>query len=92
MKNKRAQGISMNTIIIAAIALLVLVIVSVIFMSRMGWFTKNANDCNKLTAGKGECDHGSTCERGYMPHPSGGLCYDGNEIDQYNICCVRSIE
>ena len=36
--SKKAQGISLNVIIIAAIALLVLVILSVIFMGRMGIF------------------------------------------------------
>jgi hypothetical protein len=91
MRNKRAQGISINTIIIAAIALLVLVIVSVIFMGRMGWFAKNSNDCIKITGGKGSCDMGTRCETGYTMHPM-GICYDGNEVDQYNICCYKGIE
>ena len=36
--SKKGQGLSMNVIIIAALALLVLVILSVIFMSRAGIF------------------------------------------------------
>ena len=43
--NKKAQGISMNVIIIAAIALLVLVILSVIFIGRMGSFGRITGDC-----------------------------------------------
>ncbi len=84
---KKAQGISMNTIIIAAIALLVLVIVSVIFMSRMGWFAQNSNDCRKFN---GDCTQGTTCEKGYSPHPI-GICYDGTDVDRYNACCVKQI-
>ena len=42
---KRAQGISINVIIIAAIALLVLVVLSVIFLGRIGVFTKATASC-----------------------------------------------
>jgi hypothetical protein len=87
MMQKKAQGISMNTIIIAAIALLVLVIVSVIFMSRMGWFAQNSNDCKKFG---GDCTQGTTCQQGYSQHPI-GICYNGNEVDRYDVCCVKQI-
>lgn len=43
--NKKAQGISVNVIIIAAIALLVLVILSVIFIGRIGIFSSQVGDC-----------------------------------------------
>ena len=53
---KKAQGISMNVIIIAAIALLVLVILSVIFMGRMGVFSPGVSDCeNKGGVCRGAC-------------------------------------
>ena len=42
---KKAQGISVNVIIIAAIALLVLVILSVIYIGRMGDWGKKTNQC-----------------------------------------------
>ncbi len=42
MMYKKGQGISLNVIIIAAIALLVLVILSVIFMGRIGIFTRES--------------------------------------------------
>jgi len=87
MLNRKAQGISMNTIIIAAIALLVLVILSVIFLSRMGWFAQNSNDCRQF---QGDCDQGTRCESGYKEHAL-GICYDGNERDFNNICCVKEI-
>ena len=54
---KKAHGISLNVIIIAAVALLVLVILSVIFMGRMGTFGTESNDCeNKGGMCLDECD------------------------------------
>jgi len=84
---KKAQGISLNTIIIAAIALLVLVILAIIFMVRMGVFSQNSNDCKQY---QGDCSQGLRCEREYEPHPL-GLCYDSNERDYSNTCCVRAV-
>jgi len=37
---KKAQGISVNVIIIAAIALIVLVVLVAVFTGRMGWFSE----------------------------------------------------
>jgi len=45
---KKAQGLSLNVIIIAALALLVLVIVAVIFMGRAGMFRRESGDCATL--------------------------------------------
>lgn len=42
---KRAQGISINVIVIAAIALLVLVVLAVVFLGKIGGFTSGASDC-----------------------------------------------
>lgn len=42
---KRGQGISMNVIIIAAIALLVLVVLSVIFLTRTGIWSRETVNC-----------------------------------------------
>lgn len=44
-KMKKAQGISINVIIVAAIALLVLVILSVIFIGRLGTFSSSVGEC-----------------------------------------------
>ena len=41
----KAQGLSLNVIIIAALALLVLVILAVIFMGRAGMFRRESGDC-----------------------------------------------
>ena len=42
---KKAQGISLNAIIIAALALLVLVVLAMIFTGRIGIFTTEAKNC-----------------------------------------------
>ena len=42
---KKAQGMSMRTIVIAAIALLVLVVLIMIFTGRIGGFTKDLDSC-----------------------------------------------
>ena len=42
--NKKAQGISINTIIIAAIALAVLVVLFAIFTGRLGSFSKGVQE------------------------------------------------
>jgi len=87
MVNKKAQGISINTIIIAAIALLVLVIVSIIFMVRMGIFSMESNKCSQY---QGSCDYGTRCPDDWQKHPT-ALCYDGNDIDRTSHCCVRAV-
>ena len=43
--DKKAQGISINVIIIAAIALLVLVVLSVVFTGRMGIWSQESSSC-----------------------------------------------
>ncbi len=48
MLNKKAQGLSMTTIVVAALALLVLVVLTLIFTGRMGPFSigvEKSNDC-----------------------------------------------
>lgn len=61
---RKAQGLSLNTIIIAAIVLIVLVVLWAIFTGRMGKFTqdiktqdlKTQESANKLAAmSKGNC-------------------------------------
>ncbi|MFH1850347.1 MAG: hypothetical protein ABH879_09300 [archaeon] len=60
--SKRGQGISLNVIIIAAIALLVLVILSIIFIGRMGGWRTQLDDCAQ---NGGKCiDAGVSCGEG----------------------------
>jgi len=73
MSSKKAQGISVNTIIIAAIALIVLVVLVMIFTGRMGVFTTGigkagdaSKTCSELDGAliKGTPANPPTCDRG----------------------------
>lgn len=60
---KKAQGISVNVIIIAAIALLVLVILSVVYIGRMGEWGIQTKNCEtqggKCSEKCGHVDYGT---------------------------------
>ncbi len=58
IKHKKAQGISLNVIIIAAIALIVLIVLVVIFTGHAGKFNTGLKDChnkNGLCISKQAC-------------------------------------
>ncbi|MFP4400450.1 MAG: hypothetical protein ACLFPQ_01090, partial [Candidatus Woesearchaeota archaeon] len=68
MNNKKAD-LSMNFIIIAALALLVLVTVSLIFMGRLNIFNIQAKSCESaggqcFDLGRGSCDAIAKSENG----------------------------
>jgi hypothetical protein len=90
--NKKAQGISINTIIIAAIALIVLVVLVAIFTGRLGGFSLGVANCE---------DKGGTCESYTASETTaiacdrvGGAplrntnCEDSAIGDNDGICCI----
>ena len=81
--NNKAQGLSMNVIIVAAIALLVLVVIVAIFSGRMGIFNRDLTDQakNECTSKGGECL--DTCGDGYVQ--SFGMTCEGAG----KICCMK---
>ncbi len=81
MKSKKGQGLPMNTIVIAALVLVVLVVLIMIFTGRMGGFTRSIQDCAEKG---GECVSGSECDldKGSLPIAR-GECGDGK------ICCSK---
>ena len=59
MKYKRGQGLPMNTIVIAAIVLVVMVVLILIFTGRMGKTTTELKTClarGGICVGEGKCD------------------------------------
>ena len=80
MAKKKAQGISMNVIIIAALALIVLVVLLVIFTGRMGIFGKGLNTC------KGSCvTRAEECgDKAAIPTDN---CNDKGK--DYKYCCLE---
>ncbi len=67
--DKRAQGLSINVIIIVAIALIVLVVLVAVFTGRLGGFVKGVDEtatcrasCTAFGMQKGEADDADSCE------------------------------
>jgi hypothetical protein len=85
--SKKAQGMSMNVIIIAAIALLVLVILAVIFIGRMGTTRTGIEQCKGLCAESVE-----DCQERYGQYytQTADPCYDlgATEPNPDLVCCV----
>ena len=74
---KKAQRISMNAIVIAALALLVLVIIALVTTGRLGTFSAQTVKCT---------NHGGSCKIGACATneiPYGGASCTGDEI-----CCM----
>ena len=83
--SKKAQGISINIIIIAAIALLVLVILSVIFIGKIGTFSTSVGDCKNKG---GQCVLASEdCPADYPSVYLDWTCPDVDEESQR--CCIK---
>jgi hypothetical protein len=84
---KKAQGISMNVIVIAVIALLVLVVLSVIFMTNTGVFVRGVIDC---TQKGGQCvSINEACPVAYPTEYATWKCLnpDGT-VDEEEKCCI----
>tara|TARA_B100001964_G_C13949809_1_gene472786 strand:+ start:169 stop:417 length:249 start_codon:yes stop_codon:yes gene_type:complete len=79
MKNKKGQGLSLNTIIIAAIALLVLVVLVMIFTGRMSVFTGGVSGC---------VNQGGNCETGSSSSCPTNSIEITAKCNNNNKCCV----
>jgi hypothetical protein len=76
---KRAEGLSMNVIIVAAIALLVLVVVSVIFLTNMAPWGPATKKCE---------NNGGKC----VPAGANGACPDNKvPLALYDASCTGQI-
>lgn len=86
--NKKGAELSLNVIIIAALALLVLVIVAIIFMGKTGTFTKESGSCTTI---------GGSCTRTGCTGDERQVSYNCN-LDNDNsqnegmsidgVCCI----
>ena len=91
---KRGQGLSINTIIIAAIALLVLVVLAVIFMGKIGKTTRVTDSCD-ANGGKCVFNVNTNCAGEYEAVRYDLACNEDGDSD-YNegadidgLCCMR---
>ncbi len=78
--SRKAQGLSMNTIIIAALALIVLIVLVFVFSGKIRDFTGTSNKCESLGGTcESSCDPDTEADRGQMPP-----CDDH--------CCIKVID
>ena len=93
--NKKAQGISINTIIIAAIALAVLVVLFAIFTGRLGGFSKGVSETDTC---RSKCESLSTTvgtqpsvpvTAGSNPCVNDERYIAGTYSDGKNGCCCK---
>ncbi len=84
MKRKKAQSLSINTIIVAALALIVLVILASIFTGRIRIFSEGLQSC---TAKQGKC-YSNNC-------PSNTALVENTDCENKKpkqICCVMVLQ
>jgi hypothetical protein len=88
MKTRKKAELSINIIIVAVIALLVLVVVSFIFMEKIREFVFGIKDCK---SSGGECYYGDSCPGGSAAIPK-SVCHGENDkADSSKVCCTQSL-
>jgi hypothetical protein len=80
---KKAQGLSVNVIIVAALALIVLVILGVVFMGRMGLFGGQVSDCEA---------NGGQCRSECLPDERVNKGFICPEVDGVRDQCCMGVE
>ena len=82
MKSKKAQGLPMNTIVIAAIVLVVLVVLIMIFTGSIGKWRQDIEE-KPCTEVGGECQD-PPCDIAAGSMPTRGKCDPGK------VCCIKT--
>jgi len=86
--NRKAQGMSINTVIIAAIALIVLVVLVAIFTGRIGMFSKGIGDVTGDSNKK--CSEVSGVERTRTEClDASGIILSAKEVITGKVCCSK---
>jgi arginine exporter protein ArgO len=97
VRMKKAEALSLSTVVVAALVLLVLIILSVIFVGRMARHSDRSRDCLQQGGLCYSVELGSSCRQhgeGLIEHPN-GICQmegpDGSMVsDPSRICCIRA--
>ena len=91
MRSKKGEGLTLNVIVVAALALLVLVILAIIFMGRTGMFRKESGNCANMG--------GSCSTKGCSGDYERKVAYDCNLDGDTNlnegqtidgVCCISA--
>jgi len=89
MKSKRGQGLPMNTIVIAAIVLIVMVVLIMIFTGSMGGFVSGLRK-NCETDLKGVCDNFKCTDNPDRIPITGTSCEtDDDTKENKRYCCIE---
>ncbi|MBI2548355.1 hypothetical protein HYW21_03320 [Candidatus Woesearchaeota archaeon] len=83
--HKRAQSLSLNVIIVAALALLVLVVLALIFTGKINIWGSQVKDC---VQNGGECQTGPDCEEGFRNY-NAWKCADESGEPTDEVCCLE---
>lgn len=85
---KKAQGLSMNVIVVAALALLVLVILAVIFIGRSGVFAKDVSACKGNCVAPGDCSTSNPDFAGRLVKQTNDQCFNPDGSLSTDVCCI----
>ena len=83
LSSRKGQGLSMNVIIIAALALLVLVILSVLVIQSL----KPTGDANKCESSGGQCLTQEQCSEDGGSVDRFKTCSEADGWDEGDVCC-----
>ena len=93
VNNRKAQGLSITTIIVAVIALVVLVVLVAIFTGRLGLFSKGdgvnscESSCEAIGDKNGKSPNSGECRDRGGRHIQGTF----NDIDEDTVCCCTRV-
>ncbi len=81
-KNKRAQGLSIRTIIIAVLALIVLVVLTAIFIGKIEFFSDKTDEAGDTSVlGVGTLEQGDECVYKKGEGKDEGTCQPKDECE-----------
>ena len=87
VKNTKSQGMPINVIIIAALALVVLVVLLAVFTGRIKIFSENLQSC---AAKQGQCEKGLSCPSNKALVTNTNCPETADDKQQgKNMCCVQ---
>ncbi|MBI4450504.1 hypothetical protein HY642_00890 [Candidatus Woesearchaeota archaeon] len=84
---KKAQGLSINTIIITILALLVLVVIAAIFTGRIGIFGKGVATCPGACYAEGDTTPNPPCDASIGQKQLYGNFLKEGTTTQCKYCC-----
>jgi hypothetical protein len=87
---KKAQSISINTIVVAAIALIVMILIVMIFTGNITKWRRSADSCQSNGGSCIDKDNIDTdCSGDYNQVRREYTCFKGTEVDNEKVCCVK---